>query len=98
MAPHASLLTSVLPLAVWVRFRAPFHLPSFPSLQACMSQERLPAGQSYRSQSPLQSSPAPCTGMSVFPKDMPILPHLNQIYHTALAAAWMQLVPAYLPP
>lgn len=89
------MLTSVLSLAVWVRFRAPFHLPS---LQACMSQEHLPAGQSYWSQSPLQSSPAPCTGMSVFPKDMPILPHLNQIYQTALAAAWTQLVPAYLPP
>lgn len=36
--------------------------------------------------------------MSVFPKDMPILPHLDQIYQTALTAAWMQLVPAYLPP
>ena len=94
-APSVSLLASVLPLALLVRFRAPFHLPS---LQACVSQELLPASHFYWSQRPLQPSPALCAGMSVFPKDMSILPHLNQIYQTALAAAWMQLVPAYLPP
>lgn len=76
------------PWLFWVRLRAPFRLSP---VQACVSQELLPAGPSHWSQSSLQSSLALCTEVLVFPKDVTILPHLDHIYQTALAAARMHL-------